>query len=130
MKNALILISISIAIFTSQSCKKESQELISPKISLAAQNTDEVNVSTATIARRKDEIACTVDGRWGIKCYVSIGNTCKKTHDCTSVSKLGGEQFFTPSELQNFGEVDYKSNRDFMIHMWKIGWFHHPDELD
>jgi|AntRauTorckE5430_2_1112549.scaffolds.fasta_scaffold52797_2 hypothetical protein len=134
MKNVLILLAILIAIFTSQSCKKESQgllleETISSAQKKSAANTDEINVSSA-VAKRKDEYACIKDGKSGIKCVFSSGNSCKKTKSCTSVKSLGAEQFFTEAELQDFGNVDYRSNEEFMLHMWEIGWFYHPNDLE
>jgi hypothetical protein len=80
----------------------------------------------------KDERGCiTADDKAGIECFSSVGNSCKKIHACKALSSssINAEHFFTPAELNNWMNVDYRENRPFMIHMWEIGYFNHPDSI-
>lgn len=76
-----------------------------------------------------DAFACSVNDKMGILCQRTVGSTCKKEKSCESVMMLGGEDYFTPQELNDFLNVDFKQNRPFMIHMWEIGVFNHPDSI-
>jgi hypothetical protein len=82
--------------------------------------------------KHKDESACiTEDNKAGILCFASLGNTCKKIIPCTPVSStaINAEQFFTQQELNDWMNTDYRNNTPFMIHMWEIGYFVHPDSI-
>ena len=79
----------------------------------------------------KEELACIINGKAGIKCQEGISKTCKKIHGCEAVSNpaINAEHFFTESELNNWMTTNYRQNRPFMIHMWEIGYFVHPDSI-
>ena len=117
---------IAVLCFNLVSCTKEDQYF-----------NDELNMKYSETelrvdSKRKDERACIVDNKAGIECFVSVGNTCKKLHACTPVSSeiFKAEQFFTPSELNDWLNTDYRQNRPFMLHMWEMGYFIHPDSLN
>jgi len=78
-----------------------------------------------------DEGTCIVDGKAGIVCFASCGNTCTEAHDCKPIadSPINAHHYFTQHEIDNWLNIDYKQNRPFMLHMWEIGYFNHPDSI-
>lgn len=95
------------------------------------EDNNQIVESRIDAAGGKDEKACMIDGKPGILCEVSVGNTCKKLHGCEPLTsaEINASHFFTASELNNWMNTDYRNNRPFMIHMWEIGYFVHPDSL-
>ena len=107
-------------------------------ISCSKENTISLNELNAlgdevalTNLKGYDEKACiSDDGKAGITCFRSVGRTCRKASECTGVlSMSNASRFFTPTELNNWLNVDYKQNRAFMLHMWENGYFIHPDSI-
>ena len=89
---------------------------------------DDDSPITFRAGRSYDEMACIVDNKSGIKCFESIGKTCRKEKGCTPVLALGAEQYFTSQELAAWPNINLDDNIAFKYHMWEIGWFIHPDE--
>lgn len=129
MKNLLMLLAMSILLLANQSCEKDSDGYL---LEVSQNLTDDSDGDlTKAAAKRRDEFACITSNREaGIKCVSSSGKSCKKKKACTAVSSINAAQFFTEAELADFENVDLRSNRDFMLHMWEIGWFYHPDEIE
>lgn len=111
----MILLSFLLAAF---GCTKESDyELTDYEISYREAG-----------AKKYDEMACIVDNKAGIRCFESLGKTCKREKSCTAVESLGGLQYFSAQELAAWPNVDLDSNAAFKYYMWQIDWFIHPDE--
>lgn len=80
-----------------------------------------------TVGRSYDEMACIVDNKAGIRCFESIGKTCKKEKSCTPLETLNATQFFSQAEISNWYNPNL-NKPDFKMHMYEIGWFVHPSE--
>jgi hypothetical protein len=125
MKSTILV--LTLLIFTFASCSKGDFTI-----------TDSLRIDNNRLESRsddagKDEHACiTSDNKAGIRCFTSVGNSCKKLHECIAVtsSVINAGQFFTQSELDDWMNTNYRENRPFMIHMWEIGYFVHPDSIN
>jgi hypothetical protein len=129
MNRLKILIFGLVVIFGFYSCTDEDLILTNESDSNYTQQTVETRLDPNKSG--KDEQACIVNNKAGIKCFESVGNSCKKIHACEAVtsSAINAGQFFSESELNNWMSTNYRQNRPFMIHMWEIGYFVHPDSI-
>ncbi|KXK39171.1 MAG: hypothetical protein J5I52_07190 [Saprospiraceae bacterium] len=124
MRKFKFLSLITVFIFSVSSC---SSDIVLDKENNQYQTAE----NRADTKKGKDEQACIIDDKAGIRCFESVGNSCKKIHACIPVkgAPIYAEKYFSEDELQNWFSVDYHKNRAFMIHMWKSGYFVHPDSI-
>ena len=76
--------------------------------------------------------ACTTDDdprQAGVACVRGSQGSCQNSQGCTAIGSLGADDYFSVEELSNWHEVNYEDNYDFMLHMYEIDWFIHPDDL-
>ena len=127
MKKVIFLITAFAVTALFYSCTKEN---IAEEYQIGIHQTDNDVSLRGPKPKKRAESACQIDNQSGIECIGSPGYECKRIKPCAAISDFRVADFFTLAELSNWSNIDYKENRKFMLHMWEIGWFHHPNDIE